>query len=235
MRPAARPDQHCEFCTAEKRATRLEHVTLLPGEAWGGDGMAHALQISGRTQLGYMERFVFDVDHHKLNNPCSAWFSDRLQQVATEHLQCLPSPYSVRGAPFICRHHKACYEQSEVGAAVSKLESELKHIEHRFIGSTTGRRKMGAAFTVLGEAAPRDVPPEGTSLERYRLHMQCAYTAIRQVYCFRKMTWGEYELSFRAALVAALEEASAAASCIPNCFLKNRLSISISVKSRRLR
>jgi len=144
MRQAARaPDQHCEFCAAEKRATRLERVTLLPDEAWGAHGMAHALQISGRTQLGYVGRFVFDGDHYNLNNPCSAWFSDRLQQIATEHLQRLPSPYSVRGAPVICRHHKACYEQSEVGAAVSKLESELKHIEHRYIGSARASSMVG--------------------------------------------------------------------------------------------
>ena len=49
---------------------------------------AHALQISGHTTLGYEQRFLGvcgDPAQKRcnLNQPCSAWFSDRLQQVAT--------------------------------------------------------------------------------------------------------------------------------------------------------
>ena len=174
-------------------------VFLLPGEAWLENSCKKSLEISGTSSLGFNSRCLLP-SRGDVNWVFSSWLSDRMHHVAVcAGKLCVTSPTPTRGKPILCRHHAGCYRVSDEGKAAALLESRLAHLEQFFIGSESRRRPPSAPFTTHAVASSNEV----ANSQREIHYAQSAAWALRRVYSFELVTWGEYKEHFRGIVVAA--------------------------------
>lgn len=149
----------CQFCTRERHVCGTVETPFLAGETFSAHlGVGDLTRIAS-CAVGYRERLVEagrDGTNHALrtiNDAVSAWFSDRLQLLAADHLKIAPPPFAVHDAPLMCAHHRNCYIESRIGKAVVVLENVLTDLERYHVG--TKHRGASAPFTMHASAPAR--------------------------------------------------------------------------------